>query len=83
MRALPALALSAALLLGACQHPDGSTDWGGTAALGLGAAALVGLAVVASNSNDDRYHRPRRDARRSDYRRYGGYQDRRYQRPYW
>lgn len=66
MRLLPALALSASIALGGCQHPDGSTDWGSTAALGLGAAALVGLAAVAANSGEDgRYRR--------DYRRYGGY----------
>jgi hypothetical protein len=69
MRLLPALALSAGLALGACTHPDGSTDWGSTAALGLGAAAVVGLAAVAANSsnNDDRYYDDRR------YRRHGGY----------
>lgn len=84
MRTLPALALSAGLLLGGCQHPDGSTDWGSTAALGLGTAALVGLAVVASNNHDDdRHYRHRRDYRRGDYRRYGGYHDRRHQRSYW
>ena len=32
MRLLPALALSASLALGACQTPDGQTDWGSTAA---------------------------------------------------
>jgi hypothetical protein len=85
MRALPALALSASLLIGGCQHPDGTTDWGSTAALGIGAAALVGLAVAASNSQDDGYrHYQRRPYdRRGDWRRYGGYQDRRYNRTYW
>ena len=69
MRLLPALALSASLALGACQHPDGSTDWGGTLALGGGVAALTGLALLAANSNDDgRHYRQRRD-----WRRHGGY----------
>ncbi len=62
MRLLHAIALSASLALGACQTPDGQTDWGSTAALGVGAAALVGLAVVASNNNnnDNRYYNQRR-----------------------
>ena len=85
MRALPALALSASLLVAGCQHPDGTTDWGSTAALGIGAAALVGLAVAASNSRDDghRYYQRRPHDRRGDWRRYGAYQDRRYNRAYW
>lgn len=60
MRLLPAFALSASLALGACQNPDGTTDWGSTAALGIGAAALAGLVAVAAASNDDdryRHHR--------------------------
>lgn len=61
MRLFHAFALSAALALGACQNPDGTTDWGNTAALGLGAAAVVGLAAVAANNNnDDRYYRQSR-----------------------
>lgn len=61
MRLLPAFALSASLALGACQNPDGTTDWGSTAALGIGAAAVAGLVAVAANSNnDDRYYRQRR-----------------------
>lgn len=86
MRVLPALALSAGLMLGGCTYPDGSTDWGSTAALGLGTAAVVGLAVAASNSHDNRHYH-RRDYRRGDYqrgyRRYGSYQDRRPRRAYW
>lgn len=68
MRLLPAVALSASLALGACQTPDGQTDWGSTAALGIGAAALVGLVAVAANNNNhnDRYYQQPR------YR--GGYQ---------
>ncbi len=78
MRLLPALALSASLALGACTHPDGSPDYGGTAALGLGAAALVGVAALAASNNnnrDDGYYR--RDYRRhGGYQRHGGYRDR-------
>jgi hypothetical protein len=62
MRLLPAFALSASLALGACQNPDGTTDWGSTAALGIGAAAVAGLVAVAAsnNNNDDRYYQQRR-----------------------
>jgi hypothetical protein len=75
MRLLPAIALSASLALGACTHPDGSPDYGGTAALGIGAAALVGLAAVAAssnNNNNDRYY----DSRQ--YRRHGHHRQDRY-----
>ena len=72
MRLLPAFALSASLALGACQTPDGQTDWGSTAALGIGAAALVGLVAVAANNNNhnDRYYQQPR------YRGYPRYADR-------
>ncbi len=62
MRLLPAFALSASLALGACQNPDGTTDWGSTAALGIGAAALAGLVAVAASNNggDDGYRHQRR-----------------------
>ena len=62
MRLLPALALSASLALGACQTPDGQTDWGSTAALGIGAAAVVGLVALAAsgNNNNDRDYNQRR-----------------------
>lgn len=39
-RLLPALGLSAALLAGGCQHPDGSVDWGSTLLVGAGVAGL-------------------------------------------
>ncbi|WP_419896755.1 hypothetical protein [Roseomonas sp. USHLN139] len=60
---LPAFALAAALVLGGCQNPDGSTDWGSTVALGAGAALVTGLAVAAAQDNNDRHYRrpPRRD----------------------
>ena len=73
MRLLPALALSGSLALGACQNPDGTTDWGSTAALGIGAAAIAGLvAVAASSGNDDSYRHPPRHRGRG-YDRYDRY----------
>ncbi|WP_200845290.1 hypothetical protein [Roseomonas sp. 18066] len=66
---LPALALAAALVLGGCQNPDGSTDWGSTVALGAGAALVTGLAVAASQDNDRGY---RRQSRRDYGYGYGG-----------
>ena len=47
---LTAAALSTALLLGACQNPDGSVDLGSTLLLGAGVAALAGGVALASNS---------------------------------
>jgi hypothetical protein len=80
MRLFPALALSASLALGACTYPDGSPNYGGTAVLGIGAAALVGLAAVAASNNNnhnDGYYR--RDYRgHGQYRRHGGYRHDRY-----
>lgn len=56
-RLLPALGLSAALLAGGCQYPDGSVDWGNTllvgAGVGLAAAAIAGAA--SSNNHNRRY----------------------------
>ena len=76
MRLLPAIALSASLALGACTYPDGSPDYGGTAALGIGAAALVGVAALAASSNNNNH---RNDGYyRRDYRRHGGYHQNRY-----
>lgn len=54
-RLLAAAGLSAALLLGGCQNPNGSTDWGSTLLLGAGigtAAAL--LAGAASDHHGSR-----------------------------
>jgi drug/metabolite transporter (DMT)-like permease len=58
-KTLPALALSGAVLLGACQNPDGSTDWGSTLLLGAGVGAAA--ALIAGAASDDgrpskRYH---------------------------
>ncbi len=56
MRLAAALALPASLLLAACQHPDGSTDWGSTLLLGAGVAA----ALVAGAASER--PQPRRNA---------------------
>lgn len=54
MRLLPALALSAALLTGACTNPDGSVNVPGTVALGAG-AAIAGLAIASASERPRRY----------------------------
>ncbi len=47
---IAAAALSATLLLGACQNPDGSVNLGNTLLLGAGVAALAGGVALANNS---------------------------------
>jgi hypothetical protein len=54
MRVLPALALTSALLLGACTNPDGSLNVPATLALGAG-AAIAGVAIASANDGP-RYH---------------------------
>jgi len=71
MRLLAPLALSAALLLGACQNPDGSVNVPASLALGAG-IALAGVAIASANDSPRRY-----DDRRGYYRHRHGY-DRRY-----
>ncbi|MDQ1078845.1 hypothetical protein [Pseudoroseomonas cervicalis] len=66
---LPTLFLGSALVLAGCQHPDGSTDWGSTVALGAGAALVTGLAVAAADDNN----RARRAERRYYERRHYGH----------
>jgi hypothetical protein len=61
MRLLPALAASAALLVGACQNPDGSVNLPATLALGAG-VAIAGVALASASSD----HRP-------SYQRHAGY----------
>ena len=60
MRLLPALALASAVMLGACQNPDGTTNVPQSLALGAG-VLLAGAALVAvagnSDSNDNRHYR--------------------------
>jgi hypothetical protein len=53
-RILSTLALSAALLLGGCQNPDGSTNWGNTLLLGAGIGAAAGLVAGAASDRPDR-----------------------------
>ena len=56
MRLLPAFALSAALLTGACTTPDGQIDPGATVALTAGLAAIGGLLYIASQDSGPRQH---------------------------
>jgi len=54
-RLLPALALSAAVLLGGCQNPDGSVNWGNTLLLGAGVGAATALVAGAASDNSRHY----------------------------
>ena len=67
MRILAALALSAALLTGACTTPDGRFDPGGTLGLAAVLAAIGGVAYLATQGNDNSYYRNSRGGS------YGGY----------
>ena len=74
MRLFPALALSAALLTGACTDRYGNTDTGATLGLAAGVAALGGVAYLATRDNDERprhrdsgYSRARNYDNRGDY----------------
>ena len=71
VRPLPVLALVACLGTAACQNPDGSTDWGGTLALGAGAGLAAAL-VAGAASDDGPRHRDRGGYGRGGYER-GGY----------
>jgi uncharacterized membrane protein len=81
MRLLPALALTGALLMGACTNPDGSLNVPATLAVGAG-AAIAGVAIAAASDDGPRhrgYHRGHgrsygydRGYRREAYG-YGGY----------
>lgn len=54
-----ATALSALVMLGGCQNPDGSINAGNTLLLGAGVAAVTGLAVAANQPRHYGYgHRP-------------------------
>lgn len=72
MRLLAPLVLSAALLLGACQNPDGSVNVPASIALGAG-IALAGVAIASANDRPSHY-----DNRRSHYRRNNLGHDRRH-----
>lgn len=54
MRVFPALALASALMLGACQNPDGTVNVPASLALGVGAA--LGVAALASANDNHRHH---------------------------
>ena len=54
-RFLAAAGLSAALLLGGCQNPDGSTNWGNTLLLGAGVGTAA--ALIAGSASDRPHHR--------------------------
>jgi hypothetical protein len=54
---LTAAALSATLLLAACQNPDGSVNMGNTLLLGAGVAALAGGVALAANSGHGHHNR--------------------------
>lgn len=59
-RLFAGLALSGAVLLGGCQNPDGSTNWGNTLLLGAGvgtAAALVAGAAADEPRRPPHYRR--------------------------
>ena len=71
MRLLAPFVLSAALLLGGCQNPDGSLNVPASLALGAG-IALAGVAIASANDSPRRY-----DDRRGSYRHHRGY-DRRH-----
>jgi hypothetical protein len=47
--------LSTALLLGACQNPNGSVNLGNTLLLGAGVAALAGGVALAADSGRGGY----------------------------
>lgn len=75
MRLLTTFALSAALLTGACTDQYGNPDPGATLGLVAGAAALGGVAYLATRNHDDRprfrdrgYGRARGYDARMDYR---------------
>lgn len=53
-----AAALSALVMLGGCQNPDGSINAGNTLLLGAGVAAVAGLAVAANQPQHHGYYRP-------------------------
>ena len=59
-RLLPILSLSAAVMLGACQNPDGTVNVPASLALGAG-VALAGVAIASANDGPryhNHYHRP-------------------------
>lgn len=66
-RLLAAFALSAALIAGGCQHPDGSTDWGSTLLLGAGVGTAAALIAGAASDNRPRHYAGGHGYRHSGY----------------
>jgi hypothetical protein len=71
-RILAALALSGALVLGGCQNPDGSTNWGNTLLLGAGVGAAAAL-VAGAASDGGRPRHYSQNYRRAPGHARGGY----------
>lgn len=69
-QSLRSLALAATVLVGGCQHPNGTTDWGSTLLLGAGVG--VAAALVAGAVSDGGPHH-RGPAYGQDGRSYGGF----------
>ena len=55
-RLLPAAGLATALLLGGCQNPDGSTNWGNTLLLGAGIGTAAALLAGAASDQPRHHH---------------------------
>lgn len=79
MRILPVLALSAAVLLGACQNPDGTVNVPASLALGAG-VALAGVAIASANNQPRQHNYDRRSSHGYGRQQYG--YDRGYHRGY-
>ncbi len=71
--------LSSSLLLVGCQNPDGSTNWGNTALLGVGVGVAAALAAGAASDNPRPYYGNRGYRSPPRYGHGGGYG---YGRPY-
>ena len=61
-RLLPILTLSAAVMLGACQNPDGTVNVPASIALGAG-VALAGVAIASANDGPRYSHHGYRQPR--------------------
>ncbi|MDI3307076.1 MAG: hypothetical protein QJR07_08230 [Acetobacteraceae bacterium] len=70
-RILTAFGLFAAVLLGGCQNPDGSTNWGNTLLLGAGVGAAAALVAGAAADQPKPYYGHRGGYYGGGYR--GGY----------
>lgn len=83
-KTIVALALAAAVALGGCQNPNGTTDWGNTLLLGAGVGAAAALVAGAASDSGSRRRGYRQDYGRGP--RYGyaepryGFADSRFER---